>query len=131
MLMRFLGGGIGHRGAAAHRESIYEDQDDSPEHNEDTDPVLTSTEVRPITPPLDTEAGDTLPAPPVTHYDDGEEDYGYEVSDIDEDGEADNCSGEDDENGEGELANEAIDELGAEDGEENEEMGIPDGYAPL
>ncbi len=135
MMMRFIGGGIGHRGAAVRREAVYEDEDDIVDTTEDGQSnrppneetsLLTRVEGN-LDEAIEFDTGDEAVASD-TRYDDGEEDYGYEASDAD----SDEHEGGHDEDEEDALI---IDELGAEDGEEHgdmdEEIGDTEGYAPL
>lgn len=132
MVMRYLGGGVGHRGAAVQRETIYEDEEvgtaaAAPADGgtfEDSDFLPTSVDVA----MAEAMAGDDgdAPAAPVTSYDDGEEDYGYEGSE----------AGSDEVEASDDSDDDIVDELGAEDGEENladldDELGDMEGYAPF
>lgn len=141
MLMRFLGGGIGHRGAAVQQESIYDDHEDGLDHTEEGageglpqdagSPVPSADEPPVAIENTDIELEDTVAA--VSHYDDGEQDYGYEASDADSDADANSSDEDDDDDDMDGRDYGAIDELGAEDGEEtadmDEEIGDREGYA--
>ena len=148
MLMRFIGGGIGHRGTVIHEKPLREDNVDTSEPAED-ETANNSLEEDGAVPPMDAsqtfaealrmdltedlEAVNGSAAPHV-EYDEGEEDYGYEVSDAEsEEGEEVVPSGQDEDRDI--PLYDTMDDLGAEDGEEigdiDEEMEGTEGYAPL
>jgi hypothetical protein len=143
MFMRYLGGGIGHRGSnpsvnyipettagkdqeEAATENLYAYGDtkaDKPmnEHPSAAEIERNATAVENMAELLQ----DTVVPPGPVAYDDGEEDYGYESSSAD--------SIELDVDHDIDLLDEAIDHLGAEDGEEttgaDEDLEDLEGYA--
>lgn len=131
--MRYLGGGIGHRGTSTYAEKANsEDQDDEPEEDTDIDKQANSALSKDLGGIAEEteEAADDNAVEGQTVYEDGEEDYGYESSEHgEEDNEGEREGGDDDD----EL--ELLDGLGAEDGEDvagmDEDLEDSEGFAPL
>ena len=140
MLMRYLGGGIGHRGTNAHVEKADTELQDNDETEEDANSGTGEEQAANAdgsshrAGEASGEAGDLADdsvEEPQPAYQDGEEDYGYESSEHDE---------EDDNGGEPESGDEdedldLLDGLGAEDGEDvvgmDEDLEDSEGFASL